>query len=75
MSVRIAVSDEGVARVIAGRYALKDEVGRGGMGVVWRAEDELLGRDVAVKRVGLTPGGVTPDLARAAREARLAARR
>jgi hypothetical protein len=43
------------------------------MGVVWRAEDELLGRDVAVKRVGLTPGGATPDLARAAREARLAA--
>ncbi|WP_162529821.1 serine/threonine-protein kinase [Nocardioides caldifontis] len=59
--------------MIAGRYALKDEVGRGGMGVVWRAEDELLGRDVAVKRVGLTPGGATPDLARAAREARLAA--
>jgi hypothetical protein len=59
--------------VIAGRYSLKNEVGRGGMGVVWRGEDELLGRDVALKRVGMLPGGATPDLVRAEREARLAA--
>jgi hypothetical protein len=43
------------------------------MGVVWRAEDDLLGREVALKRVGLTPGGTSPDIARAEREARLAA--
>jgi serine/threonine protein kinase len=70
------ISDEVEAegrRVIAGRYSLKDEVGRGGMGIVWRGEDELLGREVALKRVGVLPGGASPDLARAEREARLAA--
>ncbi|MDX6323939.1 MAG: eukaryotic-like serine/threonine-protein kinase [Nocardioidaceae bacterium] len=59
--------------MIAGRYSLDSVVGRGGMGVVWRGEDQVLGRDVAVKRVGMVPGGVTADLARAEREARLAA--
>jgi serine/threonine protein kinase len=60
--------------LIAGRYALDREIGRGGMGAVWLARDEVLGRDVAVKRVGMVPGGGTPDLERAEREARLAAR-
>ncbi|MCW2780544.1 MAG: protein kinase [Marmoricola sp.] len=44
------------------------------MGAVWLAKDEVLGRQVALKRVGLFPGGSTPDLARAEREARLAAK-
>ncbi len=59
--------------MIAGRYSLKTEIGRGGMGVVWRGEDELLGREVALKRIGMAPGGTSPDLQRAEREARLAA--
>jgi serine/threonine protein kinase len=44
------------------------------MGSVWLARDEILGRDVAIKRIGAAPGGESADLARAEREARLAAR-
>jgi serine/threonine protein kinase len=60
--------------VIAGRYSLDREIGRGGMGAVWLGRDEVLGRHVALKRIGMAPGGSSPDLLRAEREARLAAR-
>ena len=60
--------------MIAGRYTLEREVGRGGMGAVWLGHDDVLGREVALKRIGMAPGGSTPDLQRAEREARLAAR-
>ena len=60
--------------VIGGRYVLLHQIGQGGMGAVWLARDELLGREVALKRIGLFPGGDTPGLVRAQREATLAAR-
>ncbi len=61
------------AETIAGRYHVEREVGRGGMGSVWLCRDEVLGRTVAVKQVGLLPGETVPDLQRALREARSSA--
>jgi eukaryotic-like serine/threonine-protein kinase len=65
-------------RVIAGRYILEQPIGRGAMGVVWRAHDQLLDREVAVKEVVLS-GAIGEDerknaYQRTLREARTAAR-
>ena len=56
--------------VIAGRYRVLDEAGRGGIGAVYHCADDRLGREVAVKQVGRTPGESVTDQARALREAR-----
>lgn len=68
----------GEGRLIADRYRLLSPIGRGGMGTVWRAMDELLRREVAVKEVhapaGLSSDDVERTYARLEREAWAAAR-
>ena len=67
---------DGMPALVAARYRLGPPIGRGGMGRVWRAHDEVLGRDVAVKEILPPPGLTDPEAVhrRTLREARAAAR-
>ncbi len=64
--------------MIDGRYRRIEPVGTGGMGKVWRAHDEFLDREVAIKEILFPPGMGAAEREsfgkRAMREARSAAR-
>ncbi|MDF5756876.1 protein kinase [Spongiactinospora sp. TRM90649] len=64
--------------LVGGRYRLLEAIGRGGMGTVWRAHDEVLGRDIAIKEITPPPDMVGQEreefLQRTFREARAAGR-
>ncbi|MFB7747262.1 protein kinase [Streptomyces sp. NPDC056132] len=70
--------ENGEGRLLAGRYRLGGVLGRGGMGTVWRAVDETLGRTVAVKELRF-PSSIDDDekrrlITRTLREAKAIAR-
>ncbi len=60
-----------IGQRLAERYVLKERIGEGGMGCVWRAEHEGLGSDVALKLTSC-PNGLVAD--RLVREAKICAR-
>ena len=74
----MAADPASARRVVGGRYALTDVLGRGGMGTVWLATDQVLERQVALKEVTFSVDLSDEDRRilreRTLREARAAAR-
>lgn len=64
------ITDELVGSILAGRYQILEEVGKGRIGVVFKAIDERLGRTVAIKLLYQDVTGNETGIARFEREAR-----
>ncbi|MEU5127656.1 serine/threonine protein kinase [Streptomyces mobaraensis NBRC 13819 = DSM 40847] len=73
-----AAGEPGAGRRVGGRYLLRSRLGHGGMGTVWRAHDEVVDREVAVKEPRVPdhlPDSMRQNIhLRMQREARAAAR-
>ncbi|MEM7609949.1 MAG: protein kinase, partial [Myxococcota bacterium] len=70
----VDVPDPLLGKNVAGRYAIEERVGAGGMGVVYRANHEVVGRDVAVKFLAPELAHDPKNRTRFLREARAANR-
>ncbi|MFK7988116.1 MAG: serine/threonine-protein kinase [Sandaracinaceae bacterium] len=64
--------DEWVGRIVDGRYEVLEQLGAGGMGLVYRARHVVLGREVAIKVLRPTAMGHSSAVQRAIREAQAA---
>lgn len=63
-----------LGRTIAGRYVISERIGAGGMGTVYRARHEVVGRDVAIKFLSPELAGDLINRSRFLREAKAANR-
>ncbi len=67
-------SDVSASKLIGSRYEEKEEIGRGGCGVVLRAYDRVMQRDVVIKRVLGNSGNTKETVSRFLNEARITGR-
>jgi len=68
------IADGSDTQRIQDRYTVKHQLGRGGMGVVLQAHDNMLDRDVALKIVEIPPGTESVEVDKLLREARATAK-
>jgi serine/threonine protein kinase len=73
-ATRRTLPSSGAATVVADRYVIRGELGRGGMAVVYLAYEPEREREVALKQLTLDPAADATTVARFMREARIAGR-